>query len=160
MDEEEPANVEWHPNAVDLYKRKVADLQAALNSNEMVRQEATAALRALVDRIVAYPAAKRGQFELELHGQLAAALNFGKHGNGGGGRGIRTLDRALQPYNGLANRRLQPLGHPSAGSGCQPRRMRGLSNDLAGGLSMTAGQRQVEWAGGAWPRAQLALQRR
>ena len=33
--------------------------------------------------------------------------------NGGDG-GIRTLDRALQPYNGLANRRLQPLGHISA----------------------------------------------
>lgn len=32
----------------------------------------------------------------------------------GGDRGIRTLDRALQPYNGLANRRLQPLGHVSA----------------------------------------------
>jgi hypothetical protein len=32
--------------------------------------------------------------------------------NGGDG-GIRTLDRALQPYNGLANRRLQPLGHIS-----------------------------------------------
>ena len=30
--------------------------------------------------------------------------------NGGAG-GIRTLDTALQPYNGLANRRLQPLGH-------------------------------------------------
>ena len=34
---------------------------------------------------------------------------------GGGDRGIRTLDRALQPYNGLANRRLQPLGHISVG---------------------------------------------
>jgi hypothetical protein len=32
---------------------------------------------------------------------------------GGGDGGIRTLDRALQPYNGLANRRLQPLGHVS-----------------------------------------------
>jgi hypothetical protein len=31
----------------------------------------------------------------------------------GGYRGIRTRDRALQPYNGLANRRLQPLGHSS-----------------------------------------------
>ena len=31
----------------------------------------------------------------------------------GGDAGIRTLDRALQPYNGLANRRLQPLGHVS-----------------------------------------------
>ena len=31
----------------------------------------------------------------------------------GGERGIRTPGRALQPYNGLANRRLQPLGHLS-----------------------------------------------
>jgi hypothetical protein len=36
----------------------------------------------------------------------------GKQYSGGAG-GIRTLDRALQPYNGLANRRLQPLGHSS-----------------------------------------------
>ena len=36
---------------------------------------------------------------------------YGAHGGDGG---IRTLDRALQPYNGLANRRLQPLGHVSA----------------------------------------------
>src|ERR1043166_8336584 len=33
---------------------------------------------------------------------------------GGGAGGIRTLDTALGPYNGLANRRLQPLGHSSA----------------------------------------------
>ncbi len=32
----------------------------------------------------------------------------------GGERGIRTPDRAFKPYNGLANRRLQPLGHLSA----------------------------------------------
>ena len=35
-----------------------------------------------------------------------------KTGDGGVG-GIRTLGTALQPYNGLANRRLQPLGHHS-----------------------------------------------
>ena len=29
----------------------------------------------------------------------------------GGEAGIRTLGRVLKPYNGLANRRLQPLGH-------------------------------------------------
>ena len=38
--------------------------------------------------------------------------NEGEQRDGGAG-GIRTLDRALQPYNGLANRRLQPLGHSS-----------------------------------------------
>src|SRR5688500_2961407 len=30
-----------------------------------------------------------------------------------GEAGIRTRDRGLTPYNGLANRRLQPLGHLS-----------------------------------------------
>jgi hypothetical protein len=32
----------------------------------------------------------------------------------GGEAGIRTLGRAFGPYNGLANRRLQPLGHLTA----------------------------------------------
>ena len=32
----------------------------------------------------------------------------------GGEGGIRTLDTGFSPYNGLANRRLQPLGHLSA----------------------------------------------
>src|SRR6202020_2102538 len=35
----------------------------------------------------------------------------------GGAGGIRTLDRPLQAYNGLANRRLQPLGHSSVKRG-------------------------------------------
>ena len=61
----------------------------------MVRDEASAALRELVGRIVAYPAQKRGKFELELHGQLAAAMNLAMHDNVGGGRGIRTLDTGL-----------------------------------------------------------------
>jgi hypothetical protein len=34
----------------------------------------------------------------------------------GGAGGIRTLDTPLQAYNGLANRRLQPLGHSSVGA--------------------------------------------
>jgi hypothetical protein len=33
----------------------------------------------------------------------------------GGEAGIRTLGTAIQPYNGLANRRLKPLGHLSVG---------------------------------------------
>lgn len=34
-------------------------------------------------------------------------------GHSCGGRGIRTLDSGLNHYDGLANRCLQPLGHPS-----------------------------------------------
>jgi hypothetical protein len=61
-------------------------------------------------------------FPISKHGFSALSLTTGcglKHGAKGGQRslggdgGIRTLDRALQPYNGLANRRLQPLGHVS-----------------------------------------------
>lgn len=59
------------PNAVDLYKRKIADLQAALNADDIVRTEATTVLRGLVDKVLAYPAEQRGQFDLELHGHLA-----------------------------------------------------------------------------------------
>ncbi len=90
--EEQCDIIEWHPNAVELYRRKISNLQEALNADDIVREEAIAALRGLVDKIVAYPATKRGQFDLELHGQLAAVLNFGQHGNSGGGRGIRTPD--------------------------------------------------------------------
>ena len=43
-------------------------------------------------------------------------LSAGQFRNGGAG-GIRTLDRPLQAYNGLANRRLQPLGHSSVEGG-------------------------------------------
>ena len=35
----------------------------------------------------------------------------GQNKTNGGEAGIRTLGRGLSPYNGLANRRLQPLGH-------------------------------------------------
>ena len=92
FNDEEPKKIEWHPNAPQLYKEKIANLSEALHAEPMVRDEASAALRELVDRIVAYPAQKRGKFELELHGQLAAAMNLAMHDNVGGGRGIRTLE--------------------------------------------------------------------
>jgi hypothetical protein len=45
---------------------------------------------------------------------LESALLEGLTESGGEG-GIRTPDRGVSPYNGLANRRLQPLGHLSGG---------------------------------------------
>ena len=79
--------IELHPNAIELYRSRVADLASALNADNLVRDEATAVFRGLVDKIVAYPAEKRGHLELELHGQLAAILNCGNRDNNGGGRG-------------------------------------------------------------------------
>jgi hypothetical protein len=48
-----------------------------------------------------------------LQPSMAHWVGRAGHTKTGGAGGIRTLDRALQPYNGLANRRLQPLGHSS-----------------------------------------------
>ena len=42
---------------------------------------------------------------------LPAEVRKVQRAKAGGEAGIRTLGRALRPYNGLANRRLQPLGH-------------------------------------------------
>ena len=70
---------------------------------------------------------------------------YGFWGFSGGDGGIRTLDRALQPYNGLANRRLQPLGHiswriarcdicptPPPFASARGRRWRGFNRDSQG----------------------------
>lgn len=45
----------------------------------------------------------------------------------GGVGGIRTLGTAFQPYNGLANRRLQPLGHHSRCIKCRKIKSRSCS---------------------------------
>ena len=84
-------SIEWHPNAAELYRQKVSNLQEALNADDLTRDEATAILRGLIEKIVAYPAENRGLFDLELHGHLAAILNMENHGNAGGGRGIWSL---------------------------------------------------------------------
>jgi hypothetical protein len=73
-----------------------------------------------MDRIKYANAATR----LKTGGSGKAARNFasmraegssllGDFKRNGGERGIRTPGRGVSPYNGLANRRLQPLGHLS-----------------------------------------------
>ncbi len=39
-----------HPNAAELYRRRVADLQNALNATDDSRQQAASVLRAMIDR--------------------------------------------------------------------------------------------------------------
>jgi hypothetical protein len=70
----------------------------------------------------------------------------------GGAGGIRTLDRALQPYNGLANRRLQPLGHSSVRPICPTwrraasGRFSSWQGDLEAGLPHTPAIKQIQRA--------------
>jgi hypothetical protein len=65
----------------------------------------TYALRATVDNL-------RGINEFA--GLPTVARSRVRRAKVGGEAGIRTLDRACRPYNDLANRRLQPLGHLTA----------------------------------------------
>ena len=64
-----------HPNLEEVYRRKVADLEAALNVPEE-RAEAHAVLRSLIDRIVLHPGAKRGEISAEVRGEIAALLQL------------------------------------------------------------------------------------
>src|SRR5204863_603456 len=76
----------------------------------------TFALRALADDLrVAHPLLahtnRPNLKESAFRPKLARTFKRAKVGEAG----IRTLDTGFSPYNGLANRRLQPLGHLTAG---------------------------------------------
>lgn len=68
--------MEFHPAAVEAYRRKVSELQEALQSDDRERQEAARIVRSLVARIEIIPTEGRGQIELKVHGALAELLNL------------------------------------------------------------------------------------
>lgn len=68
--------VEFHPAAVEAYRRKVSELQHALQSDERERHEAASVIRSLVTRIEIIPTQHRGQVEVKVHGALAELLNL------------------------------------------------------------------------------------
>ena len=65
-----------HPAAVDAYRKKVAELQAALTTDDQERREAMDIVRALVSAIDVVPLEGRGQVELQVRGALAELLNL------------------------------------------------------------------------------------
>lgn len=72
---EEPAVVEMHPNLPALYQTRIDALHEALN-HEDSRQKAATILRTLIDKIVLHPGEKRGELDIELHGDIAALLHL------------------------------------------------------------------------------------
>jgi DNA invertase Pin-like site-specific DNA recombinase len=69
-----PSVVRLHPNAAEIYRRKVADLELALNDDN-IKAEAGEILRTLIDRVVLTPAADAPDgIDAKLHGDLAAVL--------------------------------------------------------------------------------------
>ena len=69
-----------HPNLPALYRRKVEALETAL-LDPTAEAAATAALRTLIDAIVVYPGEKRGEYSVQLRGDLAAFLYLAEAAN-------------------------------------------------------------------------------
>ena len=81
------APVQLHPNAAEIYRAKVAGLEAALNDPD-IKAEASEARRALIERIVLTPDRDAPQgLRVELYGDLAMIWRLGnaqpqpRHGN-------------------------------------------------------------------------------
>ena len=68
--------VEFHPATIEAYRKKIAELQAALASDEPGRREAMEIVRSLVNGIQIVPLVGRGQVELRVCGALAELLNL------------------------------------------------------------------------------------
>jgi site-specific DNA recombinase len=66
-----------HPRAAERYRQKVDDIHAALRKGDEAGQEAVAALRELITRIVATPAEGADLIGLTIEGDLAAILERG-----------------------------------------------------------------------------------
>ncbi len=68
--------VELHPASIEVYRRRIAELQEALRANEDDRREAVNAIRSLVTSIEVIPREGRGKFDLNVKGALAELLNL------------------------------------------------------------------------------------
>ena len=76
-DAAEPRAIELHPNLPEFYRRKVAELEVALN-DEDIKDEAAELLRALIAYVVLTPSAEAPNgLAAELQGELAEILRLG-----------------------------------------------------------------------------------
>jgi len=73
-----------HPNLAEVYRRKVADLQAAL-ADPNTQTEALEILRGLIECVVLHPA--ETGFEIELVGEIAAMVDLGAQAKAAGPKG-------------------------------------------------------------------------
>ncbi|MDY0882270.1 recombinase family protein [Dongia soli] len=68
-----PTVVALHPHLPEMYRQYVERLGEALSTPE-TRTEAIEEMRQLVDRIDIHPLPERGEFDLEIHGQIVSIL--------------------------------------------------------------------------------------
>ena len=65
------------PNLAEIYRRNIVKLGDALKGEEIEREEARQAMRALIDHIVVTPAEDRRGVALEVRGRLSEMIDFG-----------------------------------------------------------------------------------
>jgi site-specific DNA recombinase len=65
------------PNLAESYRRNIVKLGDALKGEEIEREEARRAMRALIDHIVVTPAEDRRGVALEVRGRLSELIDFG-----------------------------------------------------------------------------------
>jgi site-specific DNA recombinase len=76
----ETSPIELHPNLAELYRRKVGELEIALN-DESIKAEASELLRSLIDKVELTPEAEAPNgLKAELHGDLASILSLCESG--------------------------------------------------------------------------------
>ncbi len=94
--EPEAPVVSLHPNLGELYRRKVARLEASL-SDPAVKDEAGAILRSLIDRVVLQPRDRDKGLDAILEGDLARILAFCE-----GSAGTKKRPGSLEPGRQLS----------------------------------------------------------
>ncbi|WP_088343822.1 MULTISPECIES: recombinase family protein [Rhodomicrobium] len=70
-----PDAIEFHPEAAELYRAKVADIHNVLKNSEAACREAIVVVRDLIDHILVTPAEKPTPVGLTVVGNLAALLS-------------------------------------------------------------------------------------
>ncbi|WP_454798767.1 recombinase family protein [Novosphingobium lindaniclasticum] len=64
-----------HPNIAEFYRKKVERLAEALQ-HPSERDEAACAIRGLIERVILFPGAKRGEMTATLHGEFGAIMEW------------------------------------------------------------------------------------
>jgi hypothetical protein len=101
--------VRLHPNLAQAYRRQVEQLQDALNHPE-IRDEASQALRNLLDRVVIGPA--ETGFEVEIVGEIAQMIEIGmQDGSKKGPVLSERTARSVKVVAGTRNQRYLHLDH-------------------------------------------------
>ena len=101
--------VRLHPNLAHLYRRKVEQLQKALNQPE-IRDEAIQVLRGLLERVVVAPI--EGGFNVEIVGEIAQMIEIGLgKGKKKGPVLNERMARSVKVVAGARNQRCLHLDH-------------------------------------------------